>query len=371
MTVEDPPFVLQADTHPAKVFRHLVHALFGAPVATYTPSATLSTGGGGHGVAGPADLTVTANGTPNMTVNVAAGAAFVRGSEASDQGTYCFFNDATVNLAIGTADGSNPRDDIIVAQVRDAGGGYSGSSNDARLFVVAGTPAASPVDPTLPVNSVALARVRVGTGVTSITAGNITDLRRRARTVGGSGVCTSTTRPTGAALYEGLTMWESDLNRWIIYDGTGWLVYDSGYVSYTPTLTNLTLGNGTVLARRLRQGPRTRVRFSFVLGSTSAVGTNPTFSLPFTAVDPHGEVALASFAPCTLLDTGTAQMDGIIRLAAGLAGVTIHVIAGSGATPNIRLSATTITATVPHTWANTDRIHVPSFEFEMADPYQV
>jgi len=227
MTVEDPPFVLQSDAHPAKVFRHLVQALFGSPVASHTPTAVVTTGGGGNGVAGAADLVVTANGTPNMTVNVSSGLAFVRGSEAADQGIYAFHNDATVNLAIGTANGSNPRDDIIVAQVRDAGGGYSGASNDARLFVVAGTPAAVPADPTLPVNCIALARVRVGTSVTSIVTGNITDLRRRAYTVGGRAIVTSTTRPTGAALFDGLEIYETDTDQALTHDGANFLPPDN------------------------------------------------------------------------------------------------------------------------------------------------
>ena len=112
-----------------------------------------------------------------MSVDVAAGAAFILGTETTYQGTYYFQNDATVNMVIAASDPTNPRNDLVVAQVRDAN--YSGASNDARLFVVTGTPNASPVDPTVPADTLTLARVRVDATVTSIVAGKVTDLRVR------------------------------------------------------------------------------------------------------------------------------------------------------------------------------------------------
>jgi hypothetical protein len=115
-----------------------------------------------------------------MSVNVAAGFAFLTGQFAPfNQGTYGIPNDGTVNLAIAAADGTNPRDDLVILQVRDDTWGGGGGLNDARLVVVTGTPAASPTDPSLASfpNNLVLARVRVGAGVTSITNANITDLR--------------------------------------------------------------------------------------------------------------------------------------------------------------------------------------------------
>jgi hypothetical protein len=66
------------------------------------------TAGGGHGVVGAGDLAVTQNGTPNMSVNVAAGRAFIRGTETGslNQGVYSFFNDGIVNL-LGRCGGSD------------------------------------------------------------------------------------------------------------------------------------------------------------------------------------------------------------------------------------------------------------------------
>lgn len=174
MTAAEPMF-LQANDYEAKQLRRLASALLGyARFADLSPSTTLSNEA--HGVCEYGHLKVTEkSGTPNMSVDVAAGAAFIAGTQASDQGCYFAENDASVNVVIAAADGSNPRDDLIVARVRDAA--YSGSDNDLQITVVQGTAAASPSDPSVPEDCIVLARVRVGTGVTSITNANITDLR--------------------------------------------------------------------------------------------------------------------------------------------------------------------------------------------------
>lgn len=158
MTVRSPASWIQASSHPAENDRNMLAALVVAP-----------------GVARSADLAVTATGTPDMNVHVAAGAAFVKGTETTYQGMYHVFNDASVSLAIAASDPTNPRIDIVVAQIRDAF--YSTASNDFRLVVVTGTPAGAPVAPTTPVNSIVLAQVAVAHSVTSILTGNITDWR--------------------------------------------------------------------------------------------------------------------------------------------------------------------------------------------------
>ncbi len=122
------------------------------------------------------DLLVSANGTPNMTVLVAAGEALINGTQSSIyQGAYHCLNDASVSLSIAAADPTNPRIDLVVAQVRDAA--YSGSNNDWILAVVTGTPAPSPSPPATPNNAIVLAQVAVAALASSITSGNITDKR--------------------------------------------------------------------------------------------------------------------------------------------------------------------------------------------------
>lgn len=187
MPVRALPWAIQGQSHEAEIARDFVAAITGSPVQTVTPAVSPSGVGGGHGVvfSGDGQLAVTQNGTPNMSVNVAAGRAFIRHTATGslDAGVYVFMNDGTVNVAIAASDPTNPRRDLVVAQVRDAN--YPGGvTNDARLTVVQGTPAAVPVDPTVPANSLVLARVTVGAGVTTILNANITDVRSRAWALG-------------------------------------------------------------------------------------------------------------------------------------------------------------------------------------------
>jgi hypothetical protein len=222
MTVETLPWSIQGQSHPATVARNAVAGMLGAPAVALTPAASVTTAGGSHGVVGGADLAVAQNGTPNMSVNVAGGRAFIRSTFTGSlgQGTYSFFNDVTVNLAVAASDPTNPRRDLVIAQVRDTN--HGGAANDARLTVVTGTPAAVPADPTVPASCVVLARIAVAAGSTTVLNAAITDLRTFATAIGGVQRCTSTARPTGVSLFEGLYIDELDTDRTWRYDGTGW-----------------------------------------------------------------------------------------------------------------------------------------------------
>jgi hypothetical protein len=98
---------------------------------------------------------VTAQGTPNMTVAVAAGTVAVAGVTTPVTGG---------NVPITAANATNPRFDLICV---DASGTKS---------AVAGTPAAAPVFPD-PAGKVVLAAVRIPNGASSINAAKIVDKR--------------------------------------------------------------------------------------------------------------------------------------------------------------------------------------------------
>jgi len=194
--------------------------MVGAPVAALVEGISITTAGGAHGIVGATDLLVTQNGGGNMSVNVAAGRAIIRSTEAASLlgGAYSFLNDGTVNLVIAAADPTNPRIDLVIAQVRDSN--YSGASTDARLTVVTGTPAGAPVTPAVPDSCVVLAQVAVAAGVATILTANITDKRTRAYALGGVAACLSTTRPSGASLYDGLPIYETDTQESLVYYAT-------------------------------------------------------------------------------------------------------------------------------------------------------
>lgn len=177
MTVITPPTFLQAGTYPAENVRQMMAGMLGSTTSSF--SGGVSSQDSGHGIVRTGHLAVTQNGTPNMSVDVGQGAAFIRGTSSATQGCYHFYNDGTVNLAVGTSDPTNGRRDLVVAQVRDSS--YAGSDDDARLFIVQGTAAAVPADPAIPANCLVLARLTVAANATSIVTANIADARTLSR----------------------------------------------------------------------------------------------------------------------------------------------------------------------------------------------
>lgn len=132
-----------------------------------------------EGVIEPDGLTVTATGPASMNVQVAAGRAWVTGDAITRQGSYLVENDAAVTVGpLGAAHVTLHRIDLVVLRVRDAApDGGSDTVDEARLEVVQGSPAGSPVPPLVPGSAIPLAEVRVDAAATSIAAGKITDRR--------------------------------------------------------------------------------------------------------------------------------------------------------------------------------------------------
>lgn len=130
----------------------------------------------------------------------------------------------------------------------------------------------------------------------------------------------------------------------------------SSWSTWTPTLTNITQGNGTVVARYKQVGSTIDYRFKFTLGTTSAVGTSPRFSLPVAPlgsyVQFHDQLGVVDMA-----DTGTANRRGVVFVVTGST-AEIYNLSTTGV-------VTVTTATVPHTWATTDVI-VCSGRYESA-----
>jgi hypothetical protein len=127
------------------------------------------------------------------------------------------------------------------------------------------------------------------------------------------------------------------------------LQWGGSYTAYTPTLTNITLGNGTVYARYIQIGKLVAVEFEFTMGSTSAMGTNPQFTLPITAA--LGQYRNAGVG--TLQDAGTSNVPAN-PFFVGTTNVYIAALNTSGT----YLNETAISATVPFTWTTNDRISV-------------
>lgn len=121
-----------------------------------------------------------------MQVKVATGQAWMRGHFGQ--------NTAIKTVSIATSSPSNPRIDRIVLRVDFIG-------NTVGVFALTGTPAGSPTAPAVTQNTslweTSLALVAVGTSVSNITAGNVTD--DRVYTSSGASLARTASNPVSIA----------------------------------------------------------------------------------------------------------------------------------------------------------------------------
>lgn len=285
MAPVQPPAYIQDDVteHPADVFRRVIDGLITQ-----------------EGIASAADLAVSAQSSPNMTVKVAAGHIFVKGDERTGQGMYHCFNDADYNVTISAAPLSLSRTDIIVARVLEDAEDSSGQ-NEWELAAIAGS--AGGGEPATPDNTVKLAVISIAASASSITNANITDSRRRAAARGGIIVCTSGTRP--AAPIEGTVVYETDTDMVQLYSGSAWVEWhrNSAWTSYSVTFSSSSgdaplIGNGVVTGRYRRSGSTLHFFVNLLWGSTTQISVNTgpfRFNLPsgFTPRTTQGQIGQA------------------------------------------------------------------------------
>jgi len=120
---------------------------------------------------------------PDLSVKAQIGRAYLKGTTTP---VYPVRSDADENIAISPNSSGNPRIDAIVLYQDLSAVANADATNVAKLIAVQGTPAASPVAPTLSEIQTAvgaanpfirLANVAVASGATSIITANITDTR--------------------------------------------------------------------------------------------------------------------------------------------------------------------------------------------------
>lgn len=224
MTAQSIGNFFQSEAHDAHTLRRQFYSAFNGR------------GGVVPATTGFTDLKVTQRGAgANMSVDVAEGTCYVTGTESNYQGLYHCDNQGVTNVVIGAANPTNPRRDLIVARIKDTEYGVAVTSA-FTIEAIAGTPAGSPADPTVPANCIVLARVAVAAAASSITNANITDLRNNYAAVTGSSLignqqiatalggvtpCLSTARPT-IAIYPGEIIWETDTGRFQVWTGSSW-----------------------------------------------------------------------------------------------------------------------------------------------------
>lgn len=121
--------------------------------------------------------------------------------------------------------------------------------------------------------------------------------------------------------------------------------------TWTPTLTNLTLGNGTVISKYMKVGRLVTWRFRFTLGTTSAVGTSPQWTLPVPVASDYSDSGQEIMGSAVFRDAGVAAYNGQVYIQNTAASrVNVSRIGGSGS------ADVNVTATAPFTWGSGDMI---------------
>lgn len=317
---------LQVGGYTAQDDRNALGALFAKTAAVTVKAGIVPSDG--------TDFAVTAQGSPNMTLNVAKGDLVVLDAAGAP---YIFHMDATKVVTVTTAPSSGTRYDTIIARVYDNAAGDAQATSNITLpgsagtqavqtitgdvEVIAGTAGGSPSPPALPnsgARCVVLKVVAVGTNVTSISSGNLQDSQSTTTrvgftsTAGGVLLCTSATRP--ATPHLGMPIYETDTGKaqfctnttgpvWTVFaEDTGWTVPSMG-----ASWANYTAGGQTAPQYRRRNGV-VYLDGSMASGSSGSTiftlpaGYRPLHTQTYTVASGNGNAVI------TIGATGTVQV---------------------------------------------------------------
>lgn len=137
------------------------------------------------------------------------------------------------------------------------------------------------------------------------------------------------------------------------------------WFNYTPTWTNLTVGNATTIYRYTQIGKTVFVQIKLTFGNTSSMGTGPRFTLPVPENTTTYPALTNNYIGDFLIeDSGTANYTGTVLIggSGGSGKAYLYVKAVSGAYVN---AANPITSTIPMTWTTNDFITL-AFAYEAA-----
>jgi hypothetical protein len=124
------------------------------------------------------------------------------------------------------------------------------------------------------------------------------------------------------------------------------LKWQGAWTSYTPTFTNLTVGNGTLDCEYFQVGKLVFVRISFVMGTTSSMGSGPYFTLPVTSKN----VEQGYLGNIYVEDSGVAGYTGVVVFrGSSTALLGIPNVSGTYMGGHASFSAT-----IPFTWGTND-----------------
>jgi len=275
------------------------------------------------------DFALQANGTPDMNLDVLAGSALVTGTPTSGVSQRVLVvNSATIDDGITIAansTGGTRYDWIYIKLDPDKMKDPASGADDVATIFTSRSTSSTTDDGTPPTYGLNIAVVTVANGATTIANSAITD----ARVFAGQPIAVSDIRQTS----------------------------QSAWQSWTPTWTNLTAGNGTVTARYMQIGKTVFYILKFVLGSSSAIGTSPNFSLPVTAkTGAPWDIGSSHIGTTYILDSAADELTGFVLLDSATVASPTY-----GATAASALQMRRLSATVPMTWTTNDKFICTGF----------
>lgn len=151
----------------------------------------------------------------------------------------------------------------------------------------------------------------------------------------------------------GLTLAQYQTAELYAVSATAFVLSPSGtsggaFTTFTPTWSNYTRGNGTTEAAYTQIGKLVYMYINETLGSTSSMGTGPTFTLPITASSVN---SIAGWG--LMLNSGDAYY-GVQMWASN----TTTVVLDSVNTAGTYAKGGTINATTPFSWGTGDALYL-------------
>lgn len=98
--------------------------------------------------------------------------------------------------------------------------------------------------------------------------------------------------------------------------GTSW-----GWQDWTPTYTNITVNNGTVVAKYVQIGKTVTFDWTLTVGSTTTIANDPQISLPVAAASRYTDYDYLPLGHGIILDSGTASIP-IVAVFGNTGGIT-------------------------------------------------
>ena len=148
---------------------------------------------------------------------------------------------------------------------------------------------------------------------------------------------------------EGQLTYLLDSDRYESWSGSAWIqvITPGAWVAFTPTFTNVNLGNGTVSAKYSKIGRTVHLSLFFTLGSTSSITGWMSFNLPLA---PDSNTVLNGVV--SFNDNGVGAFPGYLQRGGSVC--YLNVFGTAGAVANQSFSS----ATNPFTWVSSDSFSV-------------